>query len=538
MKKINTVFNLLGKYKIEVSQYLCIDFFLKFINIISVFLLMIFIDTVNIGDDFILIFVILYISVLVFSSISVLFKTLTLYLLKNQVLFDLRGIILTKFLNSKYNRDSNLNKGSYLSQRIINDTELISSLFIEPIAKSISSIFFLVCLLPFFLQFNYLIILLLALSAVLPSLVSSFFNEKNRYFTSKHQEKFAMYSSRLSDAVDSIKEIKLFDIYNKETDKIDSEAKDLVLINVRRAFWGFTSGQFSTALQHIITGILLGFLGYQVQQKIITLGQAIFVCNISTSLFSVINDFWSLYFSVKNSDVPWKRIKRILLRECENKDFKENDINNNIKKIDNIAFRNVSVEKNGINILRNFNLEIILNDKVALVGNTGVGKTTILNLMVYFDNISAGKILINNKDLYNVDIKNFRSKISYFTQDSFLFNSTIRENILLNSDCNNLINQKYSEILKICKLEHFDDKKVVGNKGIFVSGGEKQRIALARCLMKDFEILLLDEFGNSIHANMEMEIYKNLLNFYKDKIIIAVSHRSSISDLFDKKIQL
>ncbi|MCA6070616.1 MAG: ABC transporter ATP-binding protein [Endomicrobium sp.] len=192
----------------------------------------------------------------------------------------------------------------------------------------------------------------------------------------------------------------------------------------------------------------------------------------------------------------------------------------------------------GRNVLKNFDLEIISNDKVALVGNTGAGKTTILNLMVLFDNISAGKILINNKNLYSIDIKNFRAKISYFTQDSFLFNTTIRENILLNLDCNSLINQRYLEILKICKLENLNDKKVVGNKGISVSGGEKQRIALARCLMKNFEVLLLDEFGNSIHENMEMEIYRNLLNFYKDKIIIVVSHRANISNLFDKKIQL
>jgi ABC-type bacteriocin/lantibiotic exporter with double-glycine peptidase domain len=160
-------------------------------------------------------------------------------------------------------------------------------------------------------------------------------------------------------------------------------------------------------------------------------------------------------------------------------------------------------------------------------------------LIVFFDKISDGKILINNIDLYNLDIKNVRSKISYFTQDSFLFNTTIRENILLNLDYNNTtVNQKYSEIVKMCKLENLDDTKIVGNKGIFVSGGEKQRIALARCLMKDFEVLLLDEFGNSIHESMEMEIYKNLVKFYTHKIIIAVSHRTSVANLFDKKVQL
>jgi ABC-type bacteriocin/lantibiotic exporter with double-glycine peptidase domain len=534
MRKVNIVFNLFRNYKTEVFQYLGIDFSLKFINIVATFFLVIFIDTIDISNSFILIFVILYISVLVFSSISVLFKTLTLYLLENKVLFDFRRTILTKFLNSKYNCNSNLNKGSYLSQRVINDTELINSLFIEPIAKSISSIFFLGCLLPIFLQFNFLIILLLTLSAVLPSLLFPFFNKKNRYFTSKYQERFALYSSKLSDVIDSVKEIKLFDLYKKETDEIDSKVKDLVLISVRRIFWGFTSGQFSVMLQHIIIGILLGFLGCQVKQKAITLGQAVFIYSISNNLFYVINDFWSLYFFTKNSDVPWKRIKRILLRECEN-----NDVNNDIEKINSIVFQNVSVEKNSRIILKNLNLKINSNDKTVLIGNTGVGKTTILNLIVLFDNVSTGNILINDKDLYDINIRKFRSKISYFTQDSFLFNMTIKENILLNLDHNNLIvNKKYLEILKICKLDNLDDRKVVGNKGMFVSGGEKQRIALARCLMKNPEVLLLDEFGNSIHENMEIEIYKNLICFYKDKIIIAVSHRVNIANLFDKKIQL
>ncbi|GHT05447.1 ABC transporter [Endomicrobiia bacterium] len=534
MEKINIVFNLLRNYKTEVFQYLGIDFLLKFINIITTFFLVVFIDTVDISNNFVLIFVALYISVLVFSSVSVLFKTLTLYLLENKVLFDFRKIILTKFLNSRYNVNSNLSKGPYLSQRVINDTELINDLFVAPMAKSISSIFFLACLLPIFLQFNFLIILLLILSAVLPSLFFSFFNRKNRCFTSKYQEKFALYSSKLSDVIDSVREIKLFDLYKKETDEIDSKVEDLVLINVKRIFWGFTSGQFGVSLQHIIIGILLGFLGCQVQQKVITLGQAIFIYSISDNLFYVINDFWSLYFSIKNSDVPWKRIKRILLRKCEN-----NDVNNDVKKINSIVFQNVSVEKNSRVILKNLNLKINSKDKTVLIGNTGVGKTTILNLIVLFDNISAGNILINGEDLYGIDIKNFRSKISYFTQDSFLFNTTIKENILLNLDHNNLIvNQKYLEILKICKLDNLDDKRVVGNKGVFVSGGEKQRITLARCLMKNPEVLLLDEFGNSIHENMEIEIYKNLINFYKDKIIIAVSHRVSIANLFDKKIQV
>lgn len=175
MKKINTIFSLFRDYKIEVIQYLCIDFLLKFVNIVSEFLFVIFIDTVNISNNFILIFVILYISVLIFSLISTLFKTLTLYLLENKVLFDFRRNILTKFLNSRYKCYSNLNRGSYLSQRIINDTELINSLFIGPIASSISSIFFLVCLLPIFLQINLLTILLPTLSAVLPFLFLSFF---------------------------------------------------------------------------------------------------------------------------------------------------------------------------------------------------------------------------------------------------------------------------------------------------------------------------------------------------------------------------
>ncbi|MDR3071787.1 MAG: ABC transporter ATP-binding protein/permease [Endomicrobium sp.] len=539
MRKIDFVFNILKSYKAEVAQYLCIDFCLKFINIITAFFLMIFIDTVNIGNNFILIFVVLYISVLIFSSISVLFKTLTLYLLENKVLFDFRKTVLIRFLKSQYNPASKFNRGAYLSQRIIGDTKLINNLFVEPIAKSLSSIFLLVCLLPFFLQFNFLIILLVILSSIIPSSCSSFFNKKNRHFTSKYQEILATYCSNLSDTIDSVKEIKLFDMYQKEITKLDSNAENLIFINIKRLFWGFASGQFSIALQHIVIGILLGLLGYQVQQNTITLGQAIFIYNISDSLFYVINDFWSLYFSTKNSEVPWRRIKKFLVKEDENKNYKYN--NGEIKEINSIIFQNVSLEKNNRIIFKNLNLDINLNDKLALIGKTGIGKTTILNLIVLFDRgISSGKILINGKNLYDIDIKGLRSKIAYFTQDSFLFNATVKENILLDLERtdNSMAEQKYLEVLKICRLENLDDKKVVGNKGIFVSGGEKQRIALARCLMKDFEILLLDEFGNSVHENMAIEICNDLLNFYKNKIIVAVSHRTSITNLFDKKIQL
>jgi ATP-binding cassette subfamily B protein len=534
MKKINTVFNLFKNYKIEVFQYFCIDFLLKFINIVTAFFLMIFVDTINISTNFILTFMILYIAVLTSSSISVLFKTLTLYLLENKVLFDFRKSILIKFLNSRYNSNSNLNKGSYLSQRIISDTDLINSLLIGPIASSISSIFFLVCLIPIFLEFNFLIILLIIFSAILPSLFFSFFNKKNQYFTSKYQETFALYSSNLSDIIDSTKEIKLFNMYQKEITEINSSAENLIWVSTKHTFWGYTSGQFSVALQHIIIGTLLGLLGYQVQQKVITVGQAIFIYNISDNLFYVISSFWSLYFFTKNSNVPWKRIKRILLRQSE-----DNYSDCKIEKVKSIIFKNVAVEKHNNFILKNLNFKVNQNDKIVLIGPTGAGKTTILNLIVLFDRLSCGNILINDIDLNKINIKDIRSKISYFTQDSFLFNKTIKENILLDLDYNNpLVIQKYLEILKICSIEDLDDNKVVGNKGIFVSGGEKQRISLARCLMKDFDVLLLDEFGNSIHESMETEIYKKLINFYKDKIIVAVSHRSNIANLFEKRIQI
>ncbi|MDR1523338.1 MAG: ATP-binding cassette domain-containing protein [Endomicrobium sp.] len=228
-----------------------------------------------------------------------------------------------------------------------------------------------------------------------------------------------------------------------------------------------------------------------------------------------------------------------MLVEHENESFRNNGFNYKIKKIENIIFKHVVVEKKDKVILRNLNFKVNLNDKVALIGRTGAGKTTVLNLMLFFDRISSGEILINDIDLYDINIKNLRSKISYFTQDSFLFNRTIKKNILLYLDYNNpIICQKYLEVLKICELDNLDDSKVVGNRGVFVSGGEKQRIALARCLMKDFDVLVLDEFGNSINENMGIEIYKNLIDFYKDKIIIAVSHRANIANLFQKKIQL
>ena len=133
----------------------------------------------------------------------------------------------------------------------------------------------------------------------------------------KYQEKFALYSSKLSDVIDSVREIKLFDLYKKETDEVDSKTEDLVLINVKRIFWGFTSGQFGVSLQHIIIGILLGFLGCQVQQKVVTLGQAIFIYRISDNLFMLLMIFGVFIFLLRIPMRLGKELKEYCLENVK-----------------------------------------------------------------------------------------------------------------------------------------------------------------------------------------------------------------------------
>ena len=189
-------------------------------------------------------------------------------------------------------------------------------------------------------------------------------------------------------------------------------------------------------------------------------------------------------------------------------------------------------------VLKDFSLHVNKGETIALVGNSGGGKSTIVNLLPRFYDIKSGSIKFDGIDIKNIDIKSLRNNISFVFQDNFLFTGTIRENILMGNK--NATEEELQNVIKMAHLDEFlstvedgvDTK--VGERGTTLSGGQRQRVAIARAMIKDAPIVILDEATSALDNESEAIVQKALDNLIKNKTVFVIAHRLSTINNADR----
>ncbi|WP_297404256.1 ABC transporter ATP-binding protein [uncultured Cetobacterium sp.] len=211
------------------------------------------------------------------------------------------------------------------------------------------------------------------------------------------------------------------------------------------------------------------------------------------------------------------------------------EINSDIK---NIEFKNISFSFNDTLILKDFNLKIKQGEKIAIVGKSGIGKSTTANLLKKSIIPLKGEILINNIPLNSIKTESYLNKLGIVDQGEYILNKSIIDNIKLvkenatEKDLYFAFEKSYlNEIINIFKEK---ENTLIGEKGVFLSSGQKQKIAMARLFLKNPDIILLDEATNALDIINETSILNNIKEVYKNKTIIAITHRLSILKDFDK----
>ncbi len=200
--------------------------------------------------------------------------------------------------------------------------------------------------------------------------------------------------------------------------------------------------------------------------------------------------------------------------------------------IQNVAYENVSFayEKNNP-VLRNINFQVKRGEVVALVGASGSGKSTLANLLLRFYDPIEGKILINGKDVRSFSLKSLRDQIGIVTQDTILFNSTVRGNIAYGKDTASM--EEVKRAAAVAFADHFIEELPnaydtnLGERGLKLSGGQRQRIAIARALLKNPPILILDEATSHLDTESEREVQRALENAMKGRTVFVIAHRLS-----------
>ena len=352
------------------------------------------------------------------------------------------------------------------------------------------------------------------------------------------------FRKKLNKADNNVSNTILESLINFETVKFfGNEKNEFFRLNNYLKDYEFSANKNRTSLallnicQNIIIIIgvtsLMLISASQVKQSELTVGDFVIINTYLLQLYQPLNFLGSVYREIRQAIIDMENMFNLLKIKISKKNLCENlNLKNNL----NIAFKNVSFSYDGKRkILKNINLKIYAKQKVALVGPSGSGKTTIFRLLFKFFENYTGDIFINNQNLKNINEISLRNRLGIIPQDIVMFNDSIFYNIHygnLESSKNDVI-----KVARKAKIMNFIDRlpkkfnTIVGERGLKLSGGEKQRIAIARTLLKDPDIILLDEASSSLDYKTETEIKKNLNNFNINKTVISIAHRlSSIED--------
>ena len=251
--------------------------------------------------------------------------------------------------------------------------------------------------------------------------------------------------------------------------------------------------------------------------------------------------------NLKSIKIPAKEISKELIMFSHEEYNLQNQNENNKNKLEfkkNINLKNINFtySDSSKETLRDINLEIKKNKTIGLSGPSGSGKTTLINLILGFLKPTTGKVLLDNFDIHT-DVLSWHNSIAYVPQDIFLFNDSIKKNILFGLDEKKIDNKEFDRVLKIVNLDEFInrlDKGLdtnAGEKAAKLSGGQAQRIGIARSILLDKEILFLDEATSKLDESNEYEIIQNLIEkLGGKKTIIIISHRDKTLEKFCDEI--
>ena len=230
-------------------------------------------------------------------------------------------------------------------------------------------------------------------------------------------------------------------------------------------------------------------------------------------------------------------IKNTLISFSKNKEL---SFNKSIV-LKNVKFEYSTKKKNIV--FENINLEIEKKSKICIVGKTGSGKSTFVDIVIGLLKPDKGEVLVDGINI-NDSIETWQKKISYVPQSTFLTDSTILENIVFGVDPHNVDFKKLDRAIKIANLDVMISKlpeklqTKIGERGIMLSGGQVQRLGLARAFYKDFEVLILDESTNALDSFTEKSIYSNIKNEFADKTILSITHNRELSNNFDIVLEI
>ena len=475
-----------------------------------------------------------------------LFKYLSMFFLapiRNGVVRDIRNNMFTKILILPLSYYTEQRKGDLMS-RITSDVQeiewsIMSSL--EAIFRDpITIIAYLITLIIFSSSLTLFVIVLLPVSGYIISKIG----KSLKRTSAKGQKKMGEILSIVEETIEGLRIIKAFNAIDTSDENFQNTNQKYTRLMIRLYRKRDLASPLSEFLGTLVLVVVLWFGGKLVLGNQTSMDAAAFLVYISicSQLLPPIKSITKAFYNIQKGAASVERIEHVLNAD-EVIIEKPNAIP--IKSFnEKIEYKNVSFRYEKKDVLKNINLEIPKGKTIALVGASGGGKTTMVNLLPRFYDVTKGEILFDGNNLKDLVIYDIRNLMGIVTQETVLFNDTVFNNIALAVDSNEVKEEDVIGAAKIANAHDFISalpdgyNTNIGDKGAKLSGGQKQRISIARAVLKNPPILILDEATSSLDTESERLVQQAIENLMQNRTSIVIAHRLSTIQYADEIIVL
>ena len=428
----------------------------------------------------------------------------------------------TSFIISKHS-------GKFISN-FTNDTQILLNVINGIAITSVKEFVTLIALLGLMFYQNWQLSILAIIMIPVAAFFSKKFGKRMEKFVNQSLQASEVFTKFLSEILKSTTVIKIFQKEDKELDNFKNVIEDRVekMTQVERTRLG------ATPIMETITGIAIAIVvfagGYLSIKDEIEVGSFFSFLTALMLAYQPVRALAGVNIGINEGLIAAKRIYELL--DNQNNISNDPKKNNLVIKNKNIAFENVSfIYPDGTQALRNITLSIKGGSTIALVGKSGSGKSSFINLIPRFYNVSEGKISIDEQNINEVNLSSLRKEIALVSQETVLFDDTVEANIRYGR-----LDASKEEVLAASKNAAADEfikelpngySTIVGENGVKLSGGQKQRISIARAMLKNSSIILLDEATSALDSESETKIKYAVDNLIKNRTTIIIAHRLS-----------
>jgi subfamily B ATP-binding cassette protein MsbA len=484
----------------------------------------------NEGSDDVLVFMILIIVITfllknLFNYLSLFFITY----LRNGVIRDLRNDLYDKMTELSVSYYSEKRKGDILS-RISSDVIELQVSFLGILELIVKEPLMIIFTLVAMVLINSELALFVFIFIPISGLIISFIGKSLKRKSKKVQEEQGLFLSLVDETLNGLKIIKSFTSESLFKKKFNNSTRKYY--NFSNSLLNRTNlaGPISEFLGICSITILLWYGGQMVlEEKSLDASSFMVFLGLAYNILTPFKAISKASYKVKKGNAAAERVIHVLVNKSQINDPKDNKI---ISTFDNsIQFNNVNFSYNNENAIKEFSFELKKGETLALVGQSGSGKSTMANLVNRFYDVNHGEIMIDKINIKDVTKNSLRKLIGLVTQDSILFNDSIKNNLIVAK--NDATDDEIINALKIANAWEFvkdlEDgiHHNVGDSGNKLSGGQKQRISIARAVLKNPPIMVLDEATSALDTESEKIVQDALENMMKNRTSIVIAHRLS-----------